>query len=130
MEQQHHTANRQASLTPQKDVVLQHSLGEVGFPTGLDFEVEEVVLGVSEVEEAVGEALDGGEGGVEFFGFDGRGEAELGGEGGEPVLGAVFEQDAGHRVILAGHLTFSAVGWASPACCRGHGPGFVLPPQV
>jgi|GEM_PF-4091490 len=134
MKQKHHTTDRQASLTPQKDVVLQHSLGEVGFPTRLHLQVEEVGLGVAEAEEAIGKTLDGGQGGVGVFGFDGRGEVEVGSEGGEPVLGTVFEEDAGHRVVLAGHRVspgrWEGLGLAVCWCGAGWGSSAITAVRV
>ena len=57
----------------------------------------------------VGEAWDGGEGGVEGFGDDGGCDVELGSPGGEPVQAALLQEHPRHRVLLAGHGEL--VGW-------------------
>jgi len=60
-------------------------------------------LGEGEEEDFVGEAWDGGEGGVEGFGDDGGCDVELGSQGGEPIQAALLQEHPRHRVILAGH---------------------------
>jgi hypothetical protein len=103
VEQEDDGAHGQASATAEQDVVFEEALGEGGFPAGLDFQVEEGELG--EEEDFVGEAWDGGEGGVEGFGDDGGCDVELGSQGGEPVQAALLQEHPRHRVLLAGHAS-------------------------
>jgi len=55
---------------------------------------------------------------------------ESGGEGGEPILAAGFEQDACHRVLLIGHRV--SPGRRAASCClprqltRSHKPRRLL----
>ena len=107
VEQEHCGADGEASATAEQDVVFEEALGEGRFPAGLDFQVEEGGLG--EEEDFVGEAWDGGEGGVEGFGDDGGCDVELGSPGGEPVQAALLQEHPRHRVLLAGHGEL--VGW-------------------
>ena len=101
VEQEDDGAHGQASATAEQDVVFEEALGEGRFPAGLDFQVEEGGLG--EEEDVVGEAWDGGEGGVEGFGDDGGCDVELGSQGVEPVPAALLQEHPRHRVLLAGH---------------------------
>ena len=105
VEQEDDGADGQASASAEQDVVFEEALGEGRFPVGLDFQVEEGGLGEGEEEDVVGEALDGGEGGVEGFGDDGGCDVEVGSQGVEPVPAALLQEHPRHRVLLAGHAS-------------------------